>query len=134
MALPLLVSFVEYGGYPNFASLYRQLGYQHAEVSAGRRAVSFFKQQLPDVVVAEFNLQREFRDRISALESILAILHPQGKTRIIVLHAAEDEAALAPLQRRFPGLIPLPLPIDEAALRQVIPDLATQTAPSIVSE
>jgi CheY-like chemotaxis protein len=124
MALPLLVSFVEYGGYPNFSALYRQLGYHHEEVRAGRRAVGFFKQQLPAVVVAEFNLQREFRDRISALESILAVLHPQGKTRIIVLHASADEAALAPLHQRFPGLIPLPLPIDEAALRRVIPDLS----------
>ena len=42
---------------PNFAPLYRELGYEVAIETRMRKAISFLKQRTPDVIVAEFNFQ-----------------------------------------------------------------------------
>jgi len=118
MALPLL-SIVELGGYPDFTPLYRSLGYQPHSVNSGRRAITTLKQLQPVVVVTEFNFQWEFRDRTSALESILALLQQRlpATKAIIFYHQAEGEA-LARVQQRFPPFIALPRPITEPLLRE----------------
>jgi hypothetical protein len=45
-----------------------------------RKAIAALKNMQPDVVVAEFNFQSDFRDRTSSLESLRAVLprHPFG--------------------------------------------------------
>ena len=68
----LLLSIIELGGYPNFTPLYHELGYEVAVETRMRKAISFLKRRTPDVIVAEFNFQSDFRDRTSSLESLLA--------------------------------------------------------------
>ena len=71
---PRLLAIFELGGYPNFGPLYRQLGFEPLFVSSQRQALGALKKSPPDVVVAEFNFQSDFRDRTSNLESLMARL------------------------------------------------------------
>ena len=67
-----LLSVVELGGYPNFQPLYQRLDYAVQQVNTSRKAIAEIKRSPPDVIVAEFNYQSDFRDRTSSLESLLA--------------------------------------------------------------
>lgn len=111
-----LVSVVELGGYPNFDALYRRHGYRHETVNTGRKAISLLKKLQPDVVVTEFHYQFAFRDRTSSLESILAVVQGNGKTRVIVFYEAEYAEQMEKVRERFPGFEALPYPVDEAAI------------------
>ena len=81
---PTLLSVTELGGYPNFAPLYESAGYAVTSVVSVRRALGLLKTLQPDVVVAEFNYQSDFRDRTSSLESLLAVVQRSPQTRVIV--------------------------------------------------
>jgi len=118
-----LLSIVELGGYPNFESLYRTLGFEHHSVNSGRRAIATLKQLEPAVVVAEFNFQRDFRDRTSSLESILAtVQNRMPTTRVIVFYHEAEREPLDRLRGRFPFLEPMARPIDEGRLRELLAD------------
>ena len=82
----LLLSIIELGGYPNFTPLYKSLGYEVAVETRMRKALGFLKQHQPDVIVAEFNFQSDFRDRTSSLESLLAVVQRMPATRVIVFY------------------------------------------------
>ena len=69
-----LLSVIELGGYEDFSSLYQELGYEVTQEITTRKAISRLKRTSYDVVVAEFNYQHTFRDRLSNLESIIACL------------------------------------------------------------
>ncbi len=114
-AAPLL-AVVELGGYPNLEPLYTRLGYAVSTEQAGRKAVAALKTLRPAVVVAEFNYQRDFRDRTSSLESLLAALQRTPGTRVLVFYEPGDLAPLEQLQARFPGIDALARPITEAAV------------------
>ena len=89
MPKPLLVSIVEIGGYPNFAPLYQQAGYEVLVESRMRKAMSTLKKRKPQVVVAEFNFQSDFRDRTSSLESMMSVVERLQDTRVIVFYEKE---------------------------------------------
>ena len=120
MSLPLLMSVVELGGYPNFTPLYQRLGYRVEVITSGRKAITTLKKAQPAVVVAEFNFQFEFRDRTSNLETILAVLQHNAGVKVIVFYNREEEAKLEQVRERFPGFIALGYPIEEAALEAAI--------------
>lgn len=120
MSLPLLMSVVELGGYPNFTPLYQRLGYRVEVITSGRKAITTLKKAQPAVVVAEFNFQFEFRDRTSNLETILAVLQHNAGVKVIVFYHREEEAKLEQVRERFPGFIALGYPIEEAALEAAI--------------
>lgn len=112
-----LLSIVELGGYPDFSYLYKELGYDTELVSSGRKAISLLKRMSPDVIVAEFNYQLEFRDRTSWLESVLASVQHLGKTRVIAFYYEEEREQLDKLLARFPNLETLARPVDADKLR-----------------
>jgi len=118
-----LLSVVELGGYPNFAALYQRYGYQVESITSGRKAISRLKQGDFDVVVAEFNYQTEFRDRTSALESILATLQGHGEVQVIVFYTPADLPQLDKVRARFPGFSALPLPVTAEAVEEVLAPL-----------
>ncbi len=120
-AEPLLLAVIELGGYPDFRPLYRQLGYRVEQLQSGRKALGYIKKHRPQVVVAEFNYQLEFRDRTSQLESLLAVVQAAGGGRVLVYYYPEEEQALSALHQRFPFFEPLPRPIDEAQLLSRLP-------------
>ena len=69
--MPVLLSIIEIGGYPDFTPLYESFGYQVIKTESIRKAVKLIRQYKPAVMVAEFNFQSDFRDRTSSLETLL---------------------------------------------------------------
>lgn len=108
-----LLAIMELGGYPNLMPLYQRLGYHAEVVNTGRKALSRLKKLQPDVVVAEFNYQHAFRDRTSALESILATVQSHPSTRVLVFYEPESRAHLEAVRSRFPHFEALAFPITE---------------------
>lgn len=115
-----LLAVVELGGYPNFQPLYESLGYSTEVIMSGRRVLNRLKTDIPDVIVAEFNPQSDFRDRTSALESVLAVAQRAPGTRCIVFFNETDAGHLAPLRERFPFLEPVSYPITEEKLKPLL--------------
>ncbi len=115
-----LVSVVELGGYADFGPLYRRLGFAPETVNSGRRALSTVKQLEPAAVVAEFNYQSDFRDRTSALESLLALTQGMAYARVVVIYEPRDEPQLERLRQRFPSFTAIPRPVREADLERVL--------------
>ncbi len=113
-----LLSIIELGGYPDFKPLYRQAGFEVESVASVRKALSLLKKIQPDVIVAEFNFQSDFRDRTSSLESLLAVLQRLPKTKVIVFYENEHAHQLAKLTGRFPIHEALLFPIDPGKLEQ----------------
>lgn len=121
MSKPVLLSIVELGGYPNFAPLYEQAGYEVHSVASVRKANSALKKLRPDVIVAEFNFQSDFRDRSSSLESLMATIQRLPKApRIVVFYEKDQESFLPRLTNVYPVSAAIPFPIDEAVLKAVI--------------
>jgi len=117
---PTLLAVVELGGYPNFAALYERAGYAVTTARSVRKALTELKRLQPDVVVAEFNFQSDFRDRTSSLESLLAVVQRQGRARIVVFYEREQEHQLAKLRAVYAIHAALAYPISEASLAAAI--------------
>ena len=111
-----LLSIIELGGYPSFTPLYENAGYVVTSVVSVRKALGAIKQSCPDVIVAEFNFQSDFRDRTSSLESLLAVVQRYPQTRVIVFYEKEHAHQLDKLRARFPLHATLPYPISAEAL------------------
>jgi len=116
----LLLSIIELGGYPNFTPLYKSLGYEVAVETRMRKALGFLKKHQPDVIVAEFNFQSDFRDRTSSLESLLAVVQRMPATRVIVFYEKEFTSQFEKLRSRLPVCDALTFPIEESALRATL--------------
>jgi len=86
-----------------------------------RKALGLLKKLSPDVIVAEFNFQSDFRDRTSSLESLLAVVQRSPKTRVIVFYEKDHAHQLTRLTNQYPIHATLAYPIDaqllEASLR-----------------
>ncbi len=117
---PELLAVVELGGYPNFVPLYRAQGYRVSLVTSMRKALAQLKKSVPDVIVAEFNFQSDFRDRSSNLESLLGRLQRYPDCRVIVFYELEQAERLARLRERFEVFEALAFPIEEARLEAVL--------------
>jgi DNA-binding NtrC family response regulator len=113
-----LLAIFEWGGYPDFTPLYRQLGFEVETVRSGRKAIQWLKTHVPDVIVAEFNHQPDFRERTSNLESILAVVQRHPSIRVIVFYEAENAHLLEKLRGRFPLFEAMTFPIEPKELEQ----------------
>ncbi|MDH3311088.1 MAG: hypothetical protein OEM48_08045 [Gammaproteobacteria bacterium] len=118
MSKRTLLSIIELGGYPDFKQIYRQAGYEVETVTSVRKALAALKKLNPDVIVAEFNFQSDFRDRTSSLESLLAVVQRLPKTRVIVFYEKDHAHQLARLTNQYPIHEALAFPIDPAKLKQ----------------
>jgi hypothetical protein len=119
-----LLSIIELGGYPNLQPLYQQLGFSVDVVNSQRKARSLLKKDVPDVIVAEYIFQSDFRDRTSNLESLMAVLQRHPEVKLVVFYLPEQAEKLALLEARFPLFAKIPLPLTaeevEAVLRRAI--------------
>ncbi len=113
----LLLSIVELGGYANFAPLYASFGYEVAVEHSMRKAIGFLKKRRPDLIVAEFNFQSDFRDRTSSLESLMAVVQRLPGVRVIVFYDKEYQPQFEKLRARLPVDAALAFPIEESALK-----------------
>ncbi len=118
-AKKLLMVF-ELGGYPNFTPLYQAEGFQVSSVTSTRKAITALKKSSPAVIVAEFNYQSDFRDRMSSLESLLAAVQHHPDTRVIAFYEAETRPQLDRLLQQFDLFETLAYPIDEIKLRAAL--------------
>jgi hypothetical protein len=96
------------------------LGYEVAIETRMRKAIAFLKQRSPNVIVAEFNFQSDFRDRTSSLESLLAVVQRLPHTRVIVFYEKEYAPQFDALRARLPVHHAISFPVDEQALRAVL--------------
>ncbi len=113
---PVLLSVIELGGYPNFAPVYQRLGYAVESVSSVRKALSLMKKINPQVIVAEFNFQSDFRDRTSSLESLLAVVQRTSNTKVIIFYEKDHSHQLVKLTARFPVHETLAFPVETTQL------------------
>jgi len=127
MAAPTktLLSIIELGGYPDFRAIYERAGFKVETIRSVRKAITALRTLKPDVIVAEFNYQSDFRDRTSSLESLLATMQRLPDTKLIVLYEKEFEHQLPRVTSRFALHATLPFPIDEARLEQAVRSAAT---------
>ncbi len=111
------------GGYPNFNPLYESLGYEVITETKMRKVLKLLKKCTPDVVVAEFNYQSDFRDRTSSLESLLSVIQRHPNTKVIIFYDKEHEEQLAKLQAQYAISQTMPFPIAEQTLEKVIKEI-----------
>lgn len=114
-----LLLVIEAGGYGNPQPLFEALGFEVVIETSARRAMSRLKNWRPDVVVADF-YRRYFHDRVSNLESLLAVATRHPATRIIVIYDPFHAADLALVRQRHRIDVALPLPLSPAALQQAL--------------
>jgi DNA-binding NtrC family response regulator len=119
-----LLAIVELGGYPNLLPLYQRLGFQVEVVNSQRKARSVLKSRVPDVVVAEYIFQSDFRDRTSNLETLMAVLQRHPEVKVVVFYLPEQAPKLAILAERFPLFATIPLPVTLAQVEAVLAPLA----------
>lgn len=119
-----LLAIVELGGYPNLIPLYKRLGFETEVVNSQRKAQSYLKKAIPDIVVAEYNFQSDFRDRTSNLETLMARLQRYPRVKVIVFFQDEFRHKLDNLMSRFPVFEAIPFPVRpetvEVALRRAL--------------
>lgn len=114
------MSIIELGGYPNFTPLYEALGYEVVIETRMRKAIGFLKQRKPDVIVAEFNFQSDFRDRTSSLESLLAVVQRLPATRVIVFYDREFTPQFDKLRAHLPVHAAIAFPVNADTLRETL--------------
>lgn len=119
------MAIVEQGGYPNFTRMYQSCGFDVDMQHNMRKALNVLRKDLPDVIVAEFNYQSDFRDRTSSLESLLATVErlnhkSENKIRVLVFYETEYQPQLAKLQSMFSNFSVLPFPVNEQELKYQI--------------
>jgi len=121
---PRLLAIIEFGGYPNLTPLYKRLGFDTEAVNSQRKAQSALKKRVPDVIVAEYNFQSDFRDRTSNLETLMARLQKYPQVKVIVFYQREFQHKFDVLTSRFSIFEAIPFPVEEkrveAALRRVL--------------
>jgi len=115
-----LLSIIELGGYPDFRAIYERAGFKVETIHSVRKAITALRTLKPDVIVAEFNYQSDFRDRTSSLESLLATMQRLPDTKLIVFYEKEFEHQLPRVTSRFALHATLPFPIDEAKLEEAV--------------
>jgi hypothetical protein len=89
--MPSLLSIIELGGYPNLQPLYKSMGFDVEVLTSQRKARSYLKTNSPDVIVAEYNAQSDFRDRSSNLETLVAVLQKKSATKLLVFYMPEQQ-------------------------------------------
>lgn len=115
-----LLAIIEMGGYPNLLPLYQRLGFEVTVVHSQRQARKAIKADPPDIIVAEYNLQSDFRDRSSNLETLMAILQKQPQIRLLVFYMPDFEAKFQEFKRKHPVNEALPLPVVESQVAEVL--------------
>lgn len=99
--MPSLLAIIELGGYPNLVPLYQRIGFDVEVVNSQRKARGLLKKRRPDVIVAEYIFQSDFRDRTSNLETLMAVLQRHPEVRVVVFYLPEQAEKLALLESRF---------------------------------
>lgn len=117
---PCLLMLNAFIGTAGYKKLYQSLGFSVVTEWSERKAIGLLKKSPPDVLVADFYHQTDFRDRLSNLESLLAAAQSVPNTRILVFYEPAHQAALDKVRQRMRIDVALPMPVDEAVLRDTL--------------
>lgn len=112
-----VIEFIEHAQYP---TIYKTLGYEVTTEWQVRKAVSLVRKMKPDVIVADFYFQSDFRDRLSNLESLLAATQLLKEFKVLVFYEPANEHALTRVRERMRIDAALPMPASEEAIRAVL--------------
>jgi hypothetical protein len=85
-----------------------------------RKALGWLKKNRADLIVAEFNYQHAFRDRLSSLESLIAVVERDPAVRVVVIYESEFSEKLDVLKQQYSFFAELPFPIEELAVRGIL--------------
>ena len=122
--MPRLLAIIELGGYPNLTPLYQSLGYTVDVVNSQRKARSYLKKTVPDVIVAEYNAQSDFRDRSSNLETLMAILQKQPQIKLLVFYLPEHAERFEKFRALHPVTEAIAFPVTDEKVRQALANLS----------
>ena len=111
-----LLAVVEFLEHAKLSSRYQQLGYSVSTECQVRKAIAALRKTQPDVIVADFYSQPDFRDRVSNLESLLAAAQAMPQTKILVLYEPPNQSALERVRSRLRIDAALTMPVNEAEL------------------
>lgn len=121
-----LLFIMERGGFPVYAEEYASAGYEVTVARSVRKGLAEMKKSSPDIICAEMNCDPNFRDRVSNLEPVLAMVqssHPH--TRLVVFVEQENLPKVEILRQRFDisEALTYPLNMDDtlAALERAAP-------------
>lgn len=114
-----LLLVIEAGGYGNLQTPLAEMGFEVVVETSARRAMNRLKTWQPDVLIADF-YKRYFHDRVSNLESLLAIASRNPDMRIMVIYDPFHAADMELLKLRHRMDITLPLPVSAASLKQAL--------------
>jgi len=124
-----LLLVIEAGGYGNLLPLFEELGFEVVMETSSRRAMNRLKTWRPDVLVADF-YKRYFHDRVSNLESLLALATRDDATRIVVIYDPFHSADMELLKQRHRIDATLTLPITTNAFYSALEiDQGSQALP-----
>lgn len=112
-----VIEFIEHSQYP---AIYKALGYDVTTEWQVRKAVTLIRKMKPDVIVADFYFQSDFRDRLSNLESLLAATQLLHEIRVLVFYEPQNEPILDKVRQRMRIDAALPMPATEEAIKAVL--------------
>lgn len=115
-----LLAVVEFLEHAKLSARYQQLGYSVGTECQVRKAIAALRKSRPDVIVADFYSQPDFRDRVSNLESLLAAAQAMPHVKILVLYEAPNQGALDRVRARLRIDAALTMPVNEAELLAVL--------------
>ena len=115
-----LLSVIELGGYADVLPVYQEFAYQVTQEYTTRKAISYLKKNQVDVIVAEFNYQHTFRDRLSNLESIIAAAQTRPNVQFIVLYEREFENYLDKLRAQYDFSAEIVFPVTQEKMRTAL--------------
>jgi DNA-binding NarL/FixJ family response regulator len=115
-----LLTLIEFMSHTKLPALYKQLGFDVTTEWQARKAVSLVRKLKPDVIVADFYFQADFRDRLSNLESVLAAAQPLPDTKILVLYEPQSQAALDKVRARYRIDAALAVPAKEEEMKAAL--------------
>ncbi|MFV9616839.1 MAG: hypothetical protein ACNYZG_12845 [Gammaproteobacteria bacterium] len=123
---PVLLSIIEFGGYPDFTALYETFGYQVIKTDSVRKAIKLIRQHKPSLMVAEFNFQSDFRDRTSNLETLLSSAQGVTDASVMVFYEKEFEPQYQRFLQTYEVAASLTFPVDENQLAAALQNLSTK--------
>lgn len=112
-----VIEFIEHAQYP---AIYKSLGFDVTVEWQVRKAVTLIRKIKPDVIVADFYFQSDFRDRLSNLESLLAATQLSKDSKILVFYEPHNIAALDKVRERMVIDAALPMPSTDEAIKTVL--------------
>lgn len=119
-----LLTVIEFIEHARFPAIYKELGFDVSAEWQVRKAVSLIRKLKPDVIVADFYFQSDFRDRLSNLESLLAAVQLEKDVKVLVFYEAVNEPALNRVRERMRIDAALTTPVNEASLRALLSEWA----------